>query len=48
MLEINIILAHSLCRIPKMWKEVLLKEVFEYHGGNGFFVKKKNHFCHFF
>jgi hypothetical protein len=21
-----------------MWKEVLLKEVFEYHGGKGFFV----------
>jgi hypothetical protein len=34
LLKINIILA-----LPKMWEEVLLKDVFEYHGGKGLFVK---------
>jgi hypothetical protein len=38
-LEISIILAHSLCGIPKMWKEVLKEEVFEYHGEKGFFIE---------
>jgi hypothetical protein len=39
LLKINIILAHSLFRIPKVWEEVLLEEAFEYHGGKEFFVK---------
>jgi hypothetical protein len=48
LLKINIILAQSLCRVPKMCEEVSLEEFFEYYGGKGFFVKKKNHFYHFF
>jgi DNA-binding GntR family transcriptional regulator len=31
-----------------MWKELMLENLLEYHQGKGFFVKKENHFCHFF
>jgi hypothetical protein len=40
LLKISIILAHSLCGIPEIWKEVLLlEEDFEYDGGKGFFCQ---------
>jgi hypothetical protein len=39
LLEISIFLSHSLCRMPKMWRKVLLEESLEYYWGEGFFVK---------
>jgi hypothetical protein len=46
LLKISIILAHNLCRIPKIWKEILLEKVIEYHGGRDFCLVEKS--CHFF
>jgi hypothetical protein len=40
-LKINMILAHSLFRIPEMKKGVLLKEIFEYHGERDFLSSRK-------
>jgi hypothetical protein len=36
LLEISIFLAHGLSGIPKIWKEVLIEEVYEYHGGKNY------------
>jgi hypothetical protein len=38
LLEISIFLAHGLSGIPKIWKEVLIEEVYEYHGGKKYFL----------